>query len=309
MKPSTWRTVAWAIFLVLAILRPGVDLIDRWLVTPCWNIPSEWNAVADVAIRTGVVDGRIGGKAAPWRQASVLPVGRSRLAIITVSDLTTSRVVFISEQYRVLAVLARMTSDPSLVTDEERGYKSLSHIWPLVEQEGRLQTLIAMAPLRSDPVRLGVFAYVALGPQDNELLFVCRLETGPGPIWGELVRMDLNGDGFDDFAVHEKGQLSEPPIAAFTWDARTHQYTSRMTDTGRQLVSWWSRTSGDRVIVPRDVAIDDAVRRIAGRFDNRGRTIAASEDRRQKAALAQTSEAHQPPWLRAGQLSLFVTAF
>jgi hypothetical protein len=262
-----WRPAAWAIFLIVAAARPGIDLADRWLVAPSWNIPSEWNAVADAAMQTGVVDPRIGGAPAPWRQASVLPVGASRVAVVTVSDMFTSRATFMTDRYEVLGVLARVTTDPALVTDEMRGYKPLTHIWPLVKQDDRLQTLIAFAPLRSDPPMLGLFAYVALGAQDNDLLFVCRLRSGPGPTWGELVRMDVNGDGFDDFVIYPRGQRNARPIATFTWDPRARTYTSDITDEGRPLVAWWSATSAERVSVPRDAPIDDAVRRVAARFD------------------------------------------
>ena len=181
-----------------------------------------------------------------------------------------------SEQYEALGVLARTTSDPALVTDEARGYKSLSHVWPLVKQDGRLRTLITFAPLRSAPPMLGLFAYVALGADENELLFVCRLESGPGPTWGELVRTDTNGDGFDDFVIYERGQRASPPIATFTWSPSTRRYVSSTTDAGRLLVSWWSAAPEDRVVVPRNAPIDDAVRRIAARFDGRGRAAAGN---------------------------------
>ncbi len=287
MKPFTWRAAVWAIFIVAAVLRPGIDLLDRWLARASWNIPSEWNAVADVMLQTGVVDGHIDGRLMPWRQASVLPVGPSRVAIITVSDLARARVTFLTEDYRTIGVLARTTAEPSLVTDEARGYKGLSHIWPLIEEEGRLHTLIAMAPLRSDPVKLGTFAYVALGAQENEILWVCRLEFGPGPTWGELVRRDLNGDGFDDFIVYQKGDPAAP-IASFIFDGQSRTYKPTLAAAGRELVSWWSSSPSERVVVPREVPLDDAVRRIAAGFDNHGRTVAAAGDARQKAAWAAT---------------------
>jgi hypothetical protein len=220
-------------------------------------------------MRTGVVESRIGGQPAPWRQASVLRVDESRMAVVTVSDMATAKSTFISEQYDVLGVLARTTTDAALVTDETRGYKPLSHIWPLVWREGRLHTLIAMAPLRSDPPRLGVFAYVALGPSENELLFVCRLDAGPGPTWGELV---ANRDGGkDDLAVFERGQRGEPPIAAFAWDARAETYKAEVTEKGRGLVSWWTPHAGEHVTVPRDAAIDDAIGRVVAGFGPRRR--------------------------------------
>ena len=264
MNRSTWRIVVWAAFLIAAAVRPGIDAIDRWIVTVCWNVPSEWNAVAEAAMRTGVVESRIGGSPAPWRQASVLPLDGSRLAVVTVSDMTTATSTFINEQYDVLGILARTTSDAALVTDETRGYKPLSHIWPLVSRDGRLRTLIAMAPLRSEPPRLGVFAYVALGASENELLFVCRLDAAPGPTWGELVP---NRDGAkDDMAVFERGQRGEPPIATFAWDASAGTYQVNATQKGRALVSWWTPRAGEHVTVPRDAAIDDTIRRIAAGF-------------------------------------------
>ena len=252
-----------------AAVRPGIDVVDRWLVRVCWNVPSEWNAVADAAIRTGVVDARVGGNPASWRQASVFTVDGSRLAVVTVSDMTASRSTFITDRYDVLGVLARTTSDAALVTDEARGYKPLSHIWPLVRRDGRLHTLIAMAPLRSDPPRLGVFAYVALGAHENELLFVCRLDAGPGPTWGELVAD--RDDSKDDLVVYERGQRGEPPIATFTRDARAGTYTADVTDKGRALVSWWSPRGGEHITVPRDAAIDDAIRRVVAGFGVQGR--------------------------------------
>jgi hypothetical protein len=259
----------WTAFLIAAAARPGIDQIDRWLAGVCWNVPSEWNAVAEAAIRTGVVESRIGGSPAPWRQASVLPLKGSRLAVVTVSDMATAKSTFISEQYDVLGILTRTTSDAALVTDETRGYKPLSHIWPLVSQERRLRTLIAMAPLRSEPPRLGVFAYVALGASENELLFVCRLDAAPGPTWGELV---ANREGAkDDMAVFERGQRGEPPIATFAWDARAGTYKVDVTEKGRALVSWWTPRAGEHVTVPRDGAIDDAIRRVAAGFRPSGR--------------------------------------
>ena len=264
MNLSTWRIVMWTAFLIAAAARPGIDALDRWLVGVCWDIPSEWNAVAEAAMRTGVVESRIGGRPAPWRQASVLPLDGSRLAVVTVSDMTTATSTFINEQYDVLGILARTTSDAALVTDETRGYKPLSHIWPLVSREGRLRTLIAMAPLRSEPPRLGVFAYVALGASENELLFVCRLDAAPGPTWGELV---ANRDGGkDDMAVFERGQRGEPPIATFAWDASAGTYQVNATPKGRALVSWWTPRAGEHATVPRDAAIDDTIRRIVAGF-------------------------------------------
>ena len=272
MKQQVWRPAAWAIFLIVAAIRPGVDLADRWLAAACWDIPSEWNAVADVAMRTGVVDARVGGVPAPWRQASIIPLEDSKVAVVTISDFFQSRSTFLTEEYDVLGVLARTTSDPALVTDEARGYKPLSHVWPIVKQDGRLQTLIAFAPLRSEPPMLGLFAYVALGAQENdvnEMLLARRLGSAPGPLWGELVRTDVNGDGFDDLLVYPRGDSGNArPLATFTWDPRARSYAIDMTDEDRLIIAWWGSTPAIRATVPRDVAIDDAVQAVAARLDD-----------------------------------------
>jgi len=67
----------WTVLVAAAAIRPGVDRFDRWLVSSFWDAPSQWNAIADVAVHTGVVDGTIGGAPAPWRQASVLDPAHS----------------------------------------------------------------------------------------------------------------------------------------------------------------------------------------------------------------------------------------
>lgn len=291
---AQWRfhAAGWLVFLIAAAIRPGIDLLDRRLVERCWDIPSEWNAVADAAINTGVVDPDINGVRAPWRQASVLPVGGSRVAVVTVSDMSRARATFITERYQVVGVLTRTTTDPVLVTDEARGYKALSHIWPLVKQDDRLQTLISLTPLRSDPPLLGVFAYVALGAQENELLFVCRLVSVPGPTLGELVRADVNGDGFEDFVVYlraPRDQRASRVIATFIWDPRMREYATSITDEGRPIVAWWSSAPGDRVTVPRTVPVDEAILKVAARLDGRDRLTSGIEDGRQKVTGERTS--------------------
>src|SRR3954470_15664208 len=180
------RTIAWALLLALGLFRPGADRLDRWLATTCWNVPSQWNAVADAAIRTGAVDATISGHSAPWRQATVHTVGASKVAIVTVSDFHRSRVTFLTEGYGALGGFERISAEPPLVTDEARGYKPLSHVWPLVMHDARLHTLIAFAHLVSEEPNNGLFAYVAVGPAGNELLFVADLKWGPGPTWGVL---------------------------------------------------------------------------------------------------------------------------
>jgi len=255
----TWRLAAWLVFIAIALGRPGVDRLDRWLVGFCWNVPSEWNAVADIALRTGAVDQDIDGQPAPWRQASVLPAGGRRLAVVTVSDLRRSRVAFISEQYEPIGAFERTTADPALVTDETRGYKPLSHIWPLVEQDNRLLTLIAFAPLRSDPPTLGAFAYLAVGARDTEVLFVCELRWAPGPSHAELARMDVDRDGTGDLVLYPEGRRDAAPIATFRWDPPRREFAAAVGKDAEVFVSWWSTTSANRLIVRQDESIDEAV--------------------------------------------------
>lgn len=253
-------------FLGLAIVRPGVDAFERRLVDVCWNIPSEWNAVADVAIKSGAVDANIDGTRAPWRQASVVPVADRRLAVVTVSDMRRSRASLLTDDYKVLGSFERTTADPALVTDETRAYKPLSHIWPLVEHDGRLLTLVAFAPLKSEPPTTGVFAYLAVGARDSELLFVCRLQWGPGPTYVLLDRVNLDGGGPGDLMLYANGRRDAAPVATFHWDAAQREYVASTTDAVKPLASWWSTSPSSRVTIQPDAAIDDAVAPIVARL-------------------------------------------
>jgi hypothetical protein len=268
MKGLSWRAAAWAVVLLAAAFRPGVDRLDRWLARRCWDIPSEWNAIADVAIETGVVDPAIGGARAPWRQASVVPASGTRLAVVTVSDMQRSRAVFLTERYDVLGVFERSTTTPALVTDETRGYKPLTHYWPLVLRDGRVETFVAFAPTLSDPVSMGQFAYLAVGREDTQVLFVCRLRWGPSSMHGVLERTDVNGDGVADLVFYARGRRNEPPLATFVWDAAKQGYIGRVTDEGRPLISWWSTAPDDRRVVPRGRPIDEVVNQIAARISS-----------------------------------------
>lgn len=267
MGPSILRGAAWLTFVLLAIVRPGVDAFERRLVEVCWNIPSEWNAVADAAMRSGAVDPHLGGERAPWRQASVVQVADRRLAVVVVSDMSRSRATFMTDDYQVLGTFVRATTDPALVTDEARGYKPLTHIWPIVEDKGRLQTLIAFAPLKSEAPTMGVFAYLGVGVHDTELLFVCRLRWAPGPTYALLDRADLNGDGLADVALYANGRKDAAPIATFQWNPASREYVAHITDAAKPFLSWWSTSASNRVTIRREEIVDDAAAAIVARFD------------------------------------------
>src|SRR5205807_4681593 len=134
----------------------------------------------------------------------------------------------VDEQYRVLGRFERATTDPAVVTDEARGYKPLTNVWPFAHHDGRLETLVAFTPLVSEPPNKGLFAYIAVGPAENELLFAIQLSWGPGPTWGVLDRVDLNGDGFEDFVVYANGRRDVPPLATFVRDEMHHTYRAQV---------------------------------------------------------------------------------
>ena len=259
------RAFGWGVLLLLGVFRPGVDALDRRLAHGFWDVPSEWNAVADAAIRTGVVDPRIGPTIAPWRHASVVPLGSSRIAVVAVSDMHRSRVSFLNEEYEVLAGLERSNPNPSLVTDEVRGYKPLSHLWPLRERGGRIETMVAFASLVSEEPNHGRFAYLALGPRQNEVLFACDLIWGPGPTWGVLER--AVGDASEDFIIYSQGRKDVPPVATFAWDDHNRTYVGHVAAGGATLVSWWSTTPGQRALFTSEETVDDVVNRVMSKVE------------------------------------------
>jgi hypothetical protein len=260
MMMSPWRWTMWVALLILSVVRPGIDALDRWLVGACWNIPSEWNAVADIAIKTGAIDSTIDGASAPWRQASVMPLGAGRIAVVTVSDFHRSRAAFLTERYELLAAFERTTTNPALVTDETRGYKPLTHIWPLVEEEGRILTLVTTVPLLSEPPTLGTFAYLAVGRDDSELLFVCELRWAPGPRHAQLARVNQSAR---DLALYPEGKLDAAPVATFQWNPASREYTGRLSDESSTFISWWGTTPANRVIIKSGESVDDAIAAVA----------------------------------------------
>jgi len=235
-----------------------------------------------VAVHTGVVDDTIAGAPAPWRQASVLDPGNSLavfggrvapsggpVAVVTVSDLHRSRAAFLDERYEVLGAFERETDARGVVTDETRGYKPLTHIWPLVIRDGRVHTLIAATQQFSQPLTDNLYTYLAVGPAETELLFICRLRWIPGAFHGLLDRVDLNGDGFEDLVVYPGQDRNAKPIATFTWDPRSRRFVADVTQGAAGIVSWWSTAPEDRVVVSRDQPVDAAIKRLESRLSAR----------------------------------------
>jgi hypothetical protein len=263
-RPSSRRQAPWmlalACLMALSAWRPGIDRLDRWLAQRFWNVPSEWNAIADAAIRTGVVDGTIAGRPAPWRHASVAPLGASKVAVIAVSDMRRTRITIIDPQYVERGRFERETVAPATVTDEARGYKPISDVWPFDVRGDRLETLVASAALVSEAPNSGSFAYLAIGPADTEILFAIDLRWGPGPTWGVLDRTDLNGDGVDDLVVYDCGHRERPPLATFIWNERRRTYVADLAAGASSLIAFWSTGAGRRAVIPHDQPIDPVMR-------------------------------------------------
>jgi hypothetical protein len=260
MRAVLQQNVAWLALFVLAVFRPGVGRFDRALVRPCWGVPSMWHAVADAAIRTRAVDPILENQTAPWRQASVPNPYPPRLAVVTVSDLRQSRVTVLDESYRVRGLFERVTADPALVTDETRGFKPLSHLWPIRDwnRDGRLETLIAFSPTRSGLLKRGTFAFIALGAEANELLFACELRSRRGNL-AVLEQGDGNNDGLIDLAIVARGTETTGPLAVFTWNATTRSFAPASRPTLGALASYWCTQPGERVSFSRHIAVDVAI--------------------------------------------------
>jgi hypothetical protein len=265
MSPRQGRLMLISSVLALVgVFRPGVDALDRWLVRGCWSVPSLWNAVAEIAVQQGAVDSWIDGRRAPWRRASVLQAVPSRLAVVVVSDMRRARVTVIDEDYRVRGAFERTASKPDLITDEARGYMPLSHLWPVHEwyRDGRLVTLVALEPTYSEALAQNVFAFIALGSEDNEVLFACRLRGKRYP--GEVVleRVDENVDGFADLVVypystHDLHRAADPrPWAVFRWDPADRCFQPHLREGAETVLSYWRGTPAERVFFGRQDSLD-----------------------------------------------------
>jgi hypothetical protein len=264
------RVLVCSILALIGVFRPGVDALDRWLVSRCWSVPSLWNAVAEIAIRQGVVETSIEGRRASFRRACVLLAVPSRLAVVVVSDMRRARITVVDEEYRVRGVFERKTSNPDLITDEARGYMPLSHLWPVHDWYGdsRLVTLVALEPTHSEPLGRNVFAFLALGPESNELLFACRLRGKQYS--GEVVldRVDADADGFADLVVspYPASDLDHGahlrPWALFRWDPAARSFQPHVRDGAETVLSYWHGTPAERVFFGRQESLDERVRQL-----------------------------------------------
>jgi hypothetical protein len=261
------RVLFCSVLALVGVFRPGVDALDRWLVSGCWSVPSLWSAVAEIAIRQGAVDPWIEGRRAHWRRACVLLAVPSRLAVVVVSDMRRARITVVDEQYRVRGAFERTTANPDLITDETRGYMPLSHLWPVHDwyRDGRLVTLVALEPTYSDPLAQNVFAFLALGPENNELLFACRLRGKRTPAEVVLDRVDVDADGFTDLVVlpYLAGDPDRAPDAqpwaVFRWDPAARSFHPRLREGAETLLSYWCGTPAARVFLGRHEALDQRV--------------------------------------------------
>lgn len=252
-----------ALALLLAAFRPFIDRIDHWLTGGCWLMPNLWDTVADEAIRRGVVDPVIDGRRATFRDAAILrPVPR---AVVTVSNMRRSRMTFLDRDYRILGQFERLSADPALVTDEERGYKPLSHLWPVYDanRDGRLETLVAFAPNWSDALMGGTYAYLSLGSDRSELLLALEIPSGRSLV---LERAPLNAQGFEDLAVYPvRGDLlvdRRRPAVLFRWQPELGAYVPEVDPSAQNTIVFWASSPKGRVLVgPRD-CLDDRVREV-----------------------------------------------
>jgi hypothetical protein len=220
--------------------------------------------VAEVAVRLGALDVAFDGRAAPWRQASILAA--PPLGVVTASDMVRSRSAFVDEDYHTLGLLERSVAEPLLVTDMARGFKPLSHLWPVYDsnRDGRLETLVAFAPTLSEELVFGTYAYLSLG-EENEVLFACQLRSAPGPRFARLERSDVNGDGFEDLAVRAT-ERPNTAYAVFEWRPDERGFLPREEAEAALFVSFWCASEGDRMTFGRHESLDERVRPILARL-------------------------------------------
>ncbi len=252
--------------LAFGVFRWGVDRLDRRLAAVCWNVPSLWNAVAEAAAKTGVIDSTILGSEVLLRRASVHSFFQVRYAIVAQSDLFRTDIYVINEAYDVVGRFRRQTTQSQLITDRRRGLSPLSHLLPVYDSRGtgRLSTLIGFSPLESKNRARGKYAYVSLGPVVNEIQMVCDIRTSPH--WSEvtIVVDDVTDDGLDDIAIYalteigEKSAIDPRPIAAFHWDDETSCFVPDVPAEIATFLSYWCATPDSRFLHTPDEWLDEA---------------------------------------------------
>jgi hypothetical protein len=256
------RLVLIAAWVTFGVFRVGVDAVDRALADWCWRVPSLWNDVARVAVRTGAVSSDIDGAPATVLHATVRGFFNTRFAIVTVSDLRRSEISILNSDYKVVGRFRRESEQAEMVVEKWRGYQPLTHLWPVFDAHGdnRLETLIGFSPIHSAKVARGMYAYVSLGESSNEIVFACDIETGPR-IPAVLIGIDdANNDRLQDIVIREvtktrqRKMVGDGPMAVFAWHDAEKRFGLLETDNSERLgfLRYWSRRADDRVIVAAD---------------------------------------------------------
>jgi hypothetical protein len=265
--PAGWwfRGACVAVWIVFGLFRPGVDRFDRWLAGPCWHVPSLWHALADVTVNTGVVDPMVGGVAASVRRASVHQFVHARYAVAAMIELDQSHVSVIDEHYRVVGRFRRRTPMTEKLTERRRGLQALSHLWPVYDSygDGRITTLVGFAAIGAGDQARGAYAYLALGEERNEVLFVCDVRTGHPHPRVLLVVEDVNGDGYDDLTFrqtrrkNDRKPIAEEPLAIFRWDVERRVFLPDVPERSRGFLSFWCATPDARLQFAVDEWLDE----------------------------------------------------
>lgn len=285
---TRWDLAAIALLAAAGVFRPGAAWIDRQLVRICWNVPPMWNAIADVAVRSGIIDPRLAGAPAPWRRATVAEEVISRFAVATFSDMRVATIWVLDEDYTVRGVFRRETPDPHLITQETRGIEPLSHLWTIqdTDGDGRVETLVSMNVCPTGAPILGTLAYIALGPDANELLWAAG-DTPSRPARGRPTRSmilesaDENADAAPDLILRRasKDRNEEPATAAvFVWDRDKRMFRLQsLTPEAQSRLRYWTAESGGRLFFHRDESVDAVVARaLAGAAASAGAASSAT---------------------------------
>ncbi len=259
------RLLIVAAWLVFGVFRAGVDRLDRSLTAACWDVPSLWSAVAKTAVRTGAVQPYVGGTVARLQRAAVQDFFNTRCAIVTLSDSHRSHIYIIDADYNVLARFRRQTSNALLVQDRWRGLTPLSHLWPVYDSagDGRLSTLIGFSPVGSVRQAAGTYAYITMGQDRNEVLFVCHVNAGRGRRPVMLSIEDYTRDGLDDLVVHPverhgaKRIVRPEALAVFRWNKEKRAFEPQVTEGTESVLAYWCSAPGRRVTFQPDEWMDE----------------------------------------------------